>query len=162
MSGISRRGVKYVRCRPPAPEARGGSPPHLTGSLPPLDYERYRYPSVALTAGEVLRIPPGTLPPEVVDLVNSMMLLDPANRPPVGQVHAALIRVRAPIPVPVPRPAPERPRPRERVAAASSTLRGRGRRAVSRVAEAAPPVPDTHSGRLLGKLLTRSKDAHSP
>lgn len=88
-----------------------GSPPHLTGSLPPLDYERYRYPSVALTAGEVLRLPPGTLPPEVVDLVNSKVLVDPANRPSVGQVHAALMRVRAPIPAPVPRPTPERPAP---------------------------------------------------
>ncbi len=128
----------------------------LTGALPPFDYERYRYPSVALTAGQVLHLPPGTLPPEVVDLVDRMMLAAPAGRPPGAEVHATPSSGRAPT------PAPARPRPRERVAAGSSTLRGKGLRAVGRVADAAPPVPDTRSGRLLGKLLTRLKDAGSP
>ncbi|MDP9405258.1 MAG: protein kinase [Actinomycetota bacterium] len=128
----------------------------LTGSLPSFDYERHRYPSVAVTAGETLRLPAGTLPVEVTQLVDRMMLADPAARPSVADVHATLMRVRAPL------PAGARPRPRERGAGASTTLKGKGLRAVGRVAEAAPTPPDTPSGRLIGKLLTRLKDTGAP
>ncbi len=127
----------------------------LTGSLPPFDYERYRYPSVAVTAGETLRLPTGTLPADVSEHVDRMMLVDPVARPSVGDVHATLMRVRPPL------PAPPRAGRRERAAAASTTLKGKGLRAVGRVAEAVPPPPDTPSGRLIGKLLTRLKDTET-
>jgi serine/threonine protein kinase len=147
---------------------------YLTGALPPLD-SRFGYASIAVRSGEVLRVPAGTVHPAVAELVDRMLLADPAARPGIGEVHATLMRVRPGAPAPAAELAAEAAG-REAPSAAPATptsLRGKGLRTASgRIsappaapapapppapAPAAPAVP-APTGRLTGKLLRRPKD----
>jgi len=144
----------------------------LTGSVPPFDAATYHEPAVAVRSGETLRMPPAGLAPALVVLVDQMLLADPARRPTIAQVHAALMAVRlpseaapvaptglrrrvgapavtpAPTVAPAPRPAPgaaPSPRPAARpapVAAPSSGLRGKGLRISGSAAPSAGAEPD--------------------
>jgi serine/threonine protein kinase len=67
---------------------------YLTGSLPPFDRT---YPQAALAAlhGQQLKVTTDKAPAEVRDLVERMMLLDPAARPKVAEVHGTLMSIRS-------------------------------------------------------------------
>ncbi len=160
----------------------------LTGSPPVFDRERYGYASIAARSGEVLRLRDSDVPDAVRDLVERMMLVDPAARPTIGEVHAELLRVRvpddpaaAPAPEPPATATPPTPEGMPAAVAAPTALRGRGLRAVGRVApeSAPPPAPDAAPeperepaaeaateaegppSRLRGKLLGRTRDPGS-
>ena len=89
---------------------------YLTGALPAFD-GAHQYAGVAARAGEVLRLPPTTLPAPVVELVDRMLLADPAARPTIAETHATLMGIRTPTtttavlagPPPRPRRAPPEP-----------------------------------------------------
>ncbi|MGI3784159.1 MAG: protein kinase domain-containing protein, partial [Janthinobacterium lividum] len=124
----------------------------LTGAVPPFDAATYHEAAVAVRSGEILRVPREGLVAALADLVDRMLLADPAARPTIAQVHAALMAVRLPsdvapaaptslrgrvaaaVPRPAPAPAPRSapvvaPAPRTVPAAApSSGLRGKGLR----------------------------------
>jgi hypothetical protein len=63
-----------------------------------FDRERFRYPSTAVRQGEVLRVARDNLrpdvPPEIVELIERMLLREPAARPTINEVHATLMKVR--------------------------------------------------------------------
>jgi serine/threonine protein kinase len=126
---------------------------YLTGALPPFDAARYQYAGVAARSGEVVRLPTTTLPIGVEDLVNRMLLSDPAARPTVAETHAVLMGTRSPAATPAeavgpgPGPAP----------AAPTRLKGRGLRTATRPTSPAPEPGTTR--RLIGKLLERGKDS---
>jgi serine/threonine protein kinase len=114
---------------------------YLTGQPPAYDRERYAYPSIAARQGEVLRVPRDKLrpevPPEILDLIDRMMLLDPAARPSIGEVHAALMKVRKG----VPRSAtPEVDASAAAAPAPTSGLKGKGLRTATRGSGAAAPA----------------------
>ena len=67
---------------------------YLTGALPAFDAARYQYAGVAARTGEILRLPPTTLPTSVVELVDRMLLADPGARPTIAEVHTALLGIR--------------------------------------------------------------------
>jgi serine/threonine protein kinase len=138
----------------------------LTGAVPPFDAAAYHEPAVAVRSGETLHVPPTGLAPALVTLIDSMLLADPARRPTIAQVHAALMAVRAPsdtapaaptglrsrVGAPVARPAPVTPAPaavrpapahapaagpgRAPAVAPSSGLRGKG----LKISAATPPA----------------------
>ena len=116
----------------------------LTGAPPPFDAATYHEPAVAVRHGVTLRIPRGRIVPELADLVDQMLAADPAHRPTIAKVHAALMSIRTgPAERPVP---PTRP-------GAPSALRGKGLRATRPAAPAdAAPAP---RGRLVGKLIAK-------
>jgi eukaryotic-like serine/threonine-protein kinase len=157
---------------------------YLTGRLPAFD-PKYPVPAIAVLNGEVLRVETDRAPAAVVDLVNRMLLVDPAGRPTVGQVHAELMGLRtapttttarAPLPVRAPTIVRTGRRGAAPAAAPASTsgLRGKGVRlggstpapapaasassSASAEADAAAPRRGTAPGRLLGKLLGRIED----
>jgi len=111
---------------------------------------------VAARAGEVLRLAPATLPAPVVELVDRMLLADPAARPTIAETHTTLMGIRTPTTttaVLAGPPAPAAP-------SAPSRLKGRGLRTA---AGTAPASPDRDpSRRLVGKLLERPKDTGAP
>jgi len=124
---------------------------YLTGQPPAYDRERHAYPSIAARQGEVLRMPADRIgpevPPEIVEVVDRMLLLDPAARPTIGEVHAALMKIRK-------GDLPRSATPGVDIAAAPATaptsgLKGKGLRTATRTAArasgtAAPaPVPET-------------------
>jgi eukaryotic-like serine/threonine-protein kinase len=112
---------------------------YLTGAPPPFDAARYHEPAVAIRSGETLRIPRGGIPPQLADLIDAMLLPDPARRPTIGHVHATLMTVRPDVPDEGP-PGPP------------SALRGKGLRTASaRPAAAEPSI----GGRLVGKLVRK-------
>jgi eukaryotic-like serine/threonine-protein kinase len=126
---------------------------YLTGALPPFDAGRYQYAAVAVRAGEILRLPATTLPAGVEDLVNRMLLADPAARPTVAATHAALMGVRTPA---APGPAAAGPAP-----VTPTRLKGRGvRPAVPRTLP--PGYEPGPTRRLVGKLLERRKGGDPP
>lgn len=134
----------------------------LTGAPPPFDAARHVYASVAARAGEVLRMPAvAEIPPAVIELVDRMLLLDPAARPSVGEVHATLMKVRPAAPTSA-RPVAPAAATAPAAAAGGSRLKGKGLRAVTGDTPTASPSPAaTATGtarRLLGKLITRVKD----
>jgi eukaryotic-like serine/threonine-protein kinase len=114
---------------------------YLTGAPPPFDVARYHEPAVAVRSGETLRIPRDGLPTQVADLVDAMLLPDPARRPTIGHVHATLMTVRPEVEGAA--PAPSGPR---------SFLRGKGLRTASAGHAVTEPRP---GGRLLGKLVRK-------
>ena len=67
---------------------------YLTGSLPAFDPAD---PQAALAAlhGQQLRVTTDRAPAEVRDIVERMMLLDPAARPTVAEVHGTLMGIRS-------------------------------------------------------------------
>jgi hypothetical protein len=54
----------------------------------------FHEPSVAARSGAVLRIPRSGVEPALADLIDRMMATDPAQRPTIAEVHAALMAVR--------------------------------------------------------------------
>jgi eukaryotic-like serine/threonine-protein kinase len=130
---------------------------YLTGSVPAFDAAAYQYAGVAAAAGQRLRLPPASLPTAVVELVDRMLLTDPAARPTIAETHSTLMGVRVPATttaVLAGPPAPAAP-------GAPTRLKGRGLRA----AAARPPSPAPEPGptrRLVGKLLERRKDVGAP
>jgi serine/threonine protein kinase len=125
----------------------------LTGTLPSFDTSRYQYAGVAVRAGDVLRLPPTSLPASILELVNRMLLADPAARPTIAETHTTLMGIRAPTTttaVLAGPPAPAAP-------STPSRLKGRGLRTATR--RAASPAPERGpTRRLVGKLLERRKD----
>ena len=122
---------------------------YLTGAPPPFDVATYHEPSVAARSGAVLRIPRTGIDPGMADLVDRMLSTDPALRPTISDVHAALMAVRP--------PASAGPRVLPSVAppAAPTSLRGKGLRTAMRRTPAAEPAT---TGRLVGKLIRRRSD----
>ena len=120
----------------------------LTGAMPPFDAATYHEAAVAVRSGEVLRVHRAGLPPALADLVDSMLLADPASRPTIAQVHATLMAVRL---------------PGEATPAAVTTLRPRrvGSAAPAATAPAAPAAAGRPSG-LRGKGLRISGSAAPP
>jgi eukaryotic-like serine/threonine-protein kinase len=115
---------------------------YLTGAPPPFDVARYHEPAVAVRSGETLRIPRGGFPTQLADLIDAMLLPDPARRPTIGHVHATLMTVRPEVEVGAPSGPP-------------SALRGKG----LRTASARPSVTESRpGGRLLGKLVRKRPD----
>ena len=130
---------------------------YLTGALPAFDAATHKYAGVAARAGEVLRLPPTTLPAPVVELVDRMLLADPAARPTIAEIHSTLMGIRTPTTttaVLARPPAPAAP-------SAPSRLKGRGLRTAT--SGAASPAPEPRpTRRLVGKLLERRKDTGAP
>ena len=114
---------------------------YLTGQPPAYDRERYAYASIAARQGEALRVPREKIrpevPPEILDLIDRMMLLDPAARPSIGEVHAALMKVRKG----VPRSAtPGVDASAAAMTAPTSGLKGKGLRTAARASDATAPA----------------------
>jgi serine/threonine protein kinase len=125
---------------------------YLSGAVPPFDTPTYHEPAVAVRSGETLQVPRAGLRPDLADLVDTMLLADPTQRPTISQVHATLMRIRpaamspsATSIRPTPTPASE--------PATSGALRGRGLRTASPdPLEPRSPAAKPAS-RLVGKLL---------
>jgi serine/threonine protein kinase len=119
---------------------------YLTGAMPPFD-PSYHEPAVAVLHGQPLKLGPSRAPTSVIDLVERMLLPDPAARPSVAQVHSTLMSLRggappstaARAPVPIRPPVVPRdsattaattssptPGPRRVSGGAPSVLRGKG------------------------------------
>jgi eukaryotic-like serine/threonine-protein kinase len=129
---------------------------YLTGRPPPFDATSYQYAGVAARAGEVLRLPSTALPAPIVELVDRMLLADPAARPTVAETHAALMGIRPPVAT----PAEVVGLRSGRAPTAPTRLKGRGlRRAASPTSPAPEPGPIP---RLIGKLLERGKGSGRP
>ncbi|HKX66471.1 MAG TPA: protein kinase [Intrasporangium sp.] len=156
---------------------------YLTGSLPPFDPA---YPQAAIAAlhGQRLRLATDRVPESVRDLVERMMLLDPAARPTVTQAHATLMRIRTTRTTPGRFPAPPRPpiplrsppaasgTPSGRPAAAPSTasgLRGKGlgiagkrsKAPTEGTPEGPAPTARPRGPGLLGRLVSRIDERRS-
>jgi serine/threonine protein kinase len=157
---------------------------YLTGAMPAFD-PTFHEAAIAVLHGAVLRLPAGRTPAPIVELVEQMLLADPAARPTVGEIHSRLMAYRATTPT-VGR-APAVVRPAASAAAAGATtpapprttaLRGKGPRLVSGVTTRAPlapvdaprtsaapaserraapaaPAAPAPRGRLIGRLLGR-------
>jgi len=98
---------------------------YLTGTMPPFD-PAFREPAVAVLNGAHLRLPPATAPQVVAELVEGMLLADPAARPTIEHVHATLMGWRSGAPTTA---APLRPPPPiTGPPGAGSSLRGKGLR----------------------------------
>jgi serine/threonine protein kinase len=116
---------------------------YLTGAPPPFDVAVYHEPAVAVRNGQTLRIPRAGVRPEIADLVDRMLAADPAARPPIGEVHSALMAVRTFAPATT---------GGVRTAGVPTSLRGKGLR---RPAGGAAVPEGRGSGRLLGKLVQK-------
>jgi serine/threonine protein kinase len=118
----------------------------LTGATPRFDTATYHEPAFAVSSGETLRLPRAGIPVELADLVDAMMVAEPARRPTIAHVHSTLMAIRTPdagVTPPSRHPGPP------------SALRGKGLRATgSRPGEAAPAP----TSRLMGKLVKRLRD----
>jgi serine/threonine protein kinase len=106
---------------------------YLTGALPPFD-PAFREAAVAVLNGARLRLPPAAATRPVAELVERMLLADPAARPTVEQVHATLMGWRSDAPTTA---APLRPPPMTAPPGAGSSLRGKGLR-LAGIAHRAP------------------------
>jgi eukaryotic-like serine/threonine-protein kinase len=67
---------------------------YLTGSMPAYD-PAYHGAGIAGLHGQQLKLGASRAPASVVDLVERMLQVDPAARPSVAQVHAALMALRS-------------------------------------------------------------------
>jgi serine/threonine protein kinase len=82
---------------------------YLTGSLPAFD-PAFHEAAIAVLHGQSLKLAPSRAPAPVVELVERMLLPDPAARPGVAQVHATLMSLRGGAPATTARaPVPIRP-----------------------------------------------------
>jgi serine/threonine protein kinase len=66
---------------------------YLTGVMPPFDPAHHEA-AIAVLHGQALKPGPSGAPKLVTDLVEQMLLPDPAARPSVAQVHATLMSLR--------------------------------------------------------------------
>ncbi len=123
---------------------------YLSGTLPAFDTVAFHEPAVAAVSGTILRMNRAGLPEVLADLVDRMLLADPASRPTTGQVHATLMAFRH---APEPTSATTSSRP------VTTALRGRGLRATPPSASATTSGP---TGRLVGKLMQRLTDRKGP
>jgi eukaryotic-like serine/threonine-protein kinase len=128
---------------------------YLTGAPPAFD-TAHQYAGVAARAGEVLRLPPTSLPTPVVELVDRMLLADPTVRPTIAETHTTLMAIRpaaattAVLAGPATASTPSTP----------TRLKGRGLRTAA--GRGSSPGPEPGPGRrLVGKLLERRKDTGS-
>jgi serine/threonine protein kinase len=130
---------------------------YLTGAPPSFDAATHKYAGVAARAGEVLRLPPTTLPASVVELVGRMLLADPAARPTIAEIHSTLMGIRTPTTTTAVLAGPPAP------AAPSGPSRLKGRGLGTATGRPASPAPDRGpTRRLVGKLLERRKDTGAP
>jgi serine/threonine protein kinase len=137
---------------------------YLTGSMPAFD-PAFHEAAIAVLHGQPLKLGPSRAPAPVVELVEQMLLPDPAARPGVAQVHSTLMSLRAgaapattaraPVPIrppvvprgTVPAEAPPEgpPTGASRIPAgasgAASRLRGKGMRIAGATGATAAPVP---------------------
>ncbi len=67
---------------------------YLTGTMPPFD-PAYHEPAIAVLHGQPLKLNPNRTPTSIIDLVERMLLLAPAARPNVAQVHSTLMSLRS-------------------------------------------------------------------
>jgi serine/threonine protein kinase len=134
---------------------------YLTGAMPPFDPAHHE-PAIAVLHGQPLKLGPSRAPTPIIDLVERMLLPDPAPRPSVAQVHSTLMSLRggtapsttARAPVPI-RP-PVVPRGSATTAATTSSptpgtrrvpggtpsvLRGKGVRIAGGTTATGAPVP---------------------
>ena len=134
---------------------------YLTGAMPPFD-PAYHEPAVAVLHGQPLKPGPSRAPTPITDLVERMLLPDPAARPSVAQVHSTLMSLRgaaapsmtARAPVPIRPPVVPRDSattatttssptsgPRPVPGGAPSVLRGKGVRIAGGTTATGAPVP---------------------
>jgi serine/threonine protein kinase len=126
---------------------------YLTGAMPSFDPAHHEA-AIAVLHGQPLKLGPSAAPPTVIDLVERMLLPDPAARPSVAQVHSTLMSLRggaAPSTTaraPVPIHPPVVPRDSSRPSAtgrgpggAPSVLRGKGVRIADGTSATGTPVP---------------------
>jgi serine/threonine protein kinase len=126
---------------------------YLSGALPPFDAATHQYAGVAARAGEVLRLPSTSLPAPAVELVDRMLLADPAARPTIADSHTTLMGIRTPATTTAVLAAPPAPA----APSAPTRLKGRGLRTAA--GPASTPAPEHGpTRRLVGKLLERRKD----
>ena len=121
-----------------------------TGAMPPFDPTHHEA-AIAVLHGQPLKIGETRAPTPVIELVERMLLLDPAARPSVAEVHATLMGLRGAVatigraPVPIRTPVVTRESASARPTAASpsdrstrlprgapSALRGKGVRIAGR------------------------------
>ncbi len=143
----------------------------LTGAVPPFDAATYHEAAVAVSSGEVLRIPRAGIVPALADLVDAMLLADSSQRPTIGQVHTTLMGIRLPSETPAPttltaRSTRSAPAPRaaaKPAAAPSGALRGKGLKITTASSPPASAEADPSEskpsqglvGKLVGKLTGR-------
>ena len=110
---------------------------YLTGALPAFD-AAHQEAAVAVLNGTRLRLNAPGLPAPLLDLVERMLLADPAGRPTISQIHAQLmdLGVRA-------RTAATPLRPPSNPRAPATALRGKGLR-ITRQRGTPPPAGDDH------------------
>lgn len=134
---------------------------YLTGAMPPFDPAHHE-PAIAVLHGQPLKLGPTRVPTLITDLVERMLLPDPAARPSVAQVHSTLMSLRgdaapsttARAPVPIRLPVVPRdsattaattssptPGPRRVPGGTPALLRGKGVRIAGRTAATGAPVP---------------------
>jgi serine/threonine protein kinase len=156
---------------------------YLTGAMPAFDSAHHEA-AIAVLHGQVLKLGPSRAPDPVVQLVERMLLLDPAARPGVAEVHATLMGLRggaasttgrAPVPIRTtvaPRDATSGSSTTggtRGAAGAPSVLRGRGVRIAGRTPATTPPpavatprpAPPVRGRALLGRLLGKLDDRRS-
>jgi eukaryotic-like serine/threonine-protein kinase len=134
---------------------------YLTGAMPPFDPAHHE-PAVAVLHGQPLKPGPSRAPTSIIDLIERMLLPDPAARPSVAQVHSTLMSLRggaapsttarAPVPIRpsvVPRgsattaatTSPPTSGTRRVPGGTPSVLRGRGVRIAGGTTAAGAPIP---------------------
>ncbi|GAB3837535.1 protein kinase domain-containing protein [Dactylosporangium cerinum] len=66
---------------------------YLTGAMPSFDPAHHE-PAIAVLHGQSLKLGPSRAPTSIIDLVERMLVPDPAARPSVAQVHSTLMSLR--------------------------------------------------------------------
>ena len=108
---------------------------YLTGSLPTFE-RAHREAAIAVLNGVSLRLTTKDAPAGVVDVVNRMLLLEPADRPSIGEIHRTLMGTDTGPPTTAGRPL--RPVAAPASHAIASALRGKGVRLARSTGAAAP------------------------
>ena len=134
---------------------------YLSGAMPPFDPAHHE-PAIAVLHGQPLKLGSLRAPTSVTDLIERMLLPNPAARPSVAQVHSTLMSLRGGVApsttarAPVPIRPPLVPRDSAPTAATTSSptsgtrrtpggtpsvLRGKGVRIADRTTATGAPVP---------------------
>ncbi|HEX3309790.1 MAG TPA: protein kinase [Streptosporangiaceae bacterium] len=134
---------------------------YLTGAMPPFDPAHHE-PAIAVLHGQPLKLGSRRAPTSVTDLIERMLLPNPAARPSVAQVHSTLMSLRGGVapsttaraPVPIRPPLVPRdsaptgattssptPGTRRTPGGTPSVLRGKGVRIADRTTATGAPVP---------------------